>query len=146
MKSSIEWPELGNIYVTTPEIAINENKTLINTQPPPQFESSTELESIGLQPSLANRVTVPLTQLQSELLSIVNSYKDLYYPYRSSDNAEQIRQVYTIHALNYIFKTRACVMLNTKKIEEEESKNSGIVFDDIHRDQGLALPHITSAA
>lgn len=141
-KTSMEWPELGNLFVTTPELTINDNKSFINKQPPPAFESSSDLESIGLQPSLANRVNLPMTPLQSELLSLINSYKDIYYPYRTFDNAEQIRQVYTIHALNYIFKTRACVMLNTKKIEEEESKNSGLVIDDLYRDQGLARPKV----
>lgn len=141
-KNTLDWPELGHIYVTTPKIEINENKSFIQTQPPPSFESANDLETIGLQPSLAKRVTLPMTQLQSELLSLINTYRNVYYPYRSFDNAEQIRQVYTIHALNYIFKTRACVMLNTKKIEEEESKNSGIVIDDIYRDQGLARPKV----
>ncbi|KAI8117461.1 hypothetical protein FF38_13355 [Lucilia cuprina] len=142
IKSTLNWPELGHLYINTPDIAINDNKSFINKQPPPAFEQPSDLESIGLQPSLAARITLPLTQLQSELLSLVNTYKDVYYTYRTFDNAEQIRQVYTIHALNYIFKTRACVMLNTKKIEEEESKNSGIVFDDIYRDQGLARPKV----
>ncbi|XP_037820121.1 digestive organ expansion factor homolog [Lucilia sericata] len=142
LKFTVNWPELGHLYITTPDIAINDNKGFINKQPPPAFEQQSDLESIGVQPSLAARVTLPLTQLQSELLSLVNTYKDVYYPYRTFDNAEQIRQVYTIHALNYIFKTRACVMLNTKKIEEEESKNSGVVFDDIYRDQGLARPKV----
>ncbi|TMW43915.1 hypothetical protein DOY81_011006, partial [Sarcophaga bullata] len=112
------------------------------TKPPTEPLSGKSDWIIGLQPSFADRVNLPMTPLQSELLSLINCYKDLYYPYRTFDNAEQIRQVYTIHALNYIFKTRACVMLNTKKIEEEESKNSGLVIDDMYRDQGLARPKV----
>lgn len=141
-KSTVEWPEMGHGYITTPEIAVNENKSVINEHPPPAIESSSDLESLGLQPFLANRVPLPLTHLQSELLALVSTYKDVYYPYRNFDNAEQIRQVYTIHALNHIFKTRACVMLNSKKIEEEEAKNKGLVIEDIYRDQGLARPKV----
>lgn len=142
LKTTYDWPEVGHLYVTIPDITLNDNKPFINKHPPPAFQSSDELESIGLQPTLAKRVNLPLTHLQSELLALINTYKDLYYPYRNFDNAEQIREVYTLHALNYIFKTRACVMLNTKKIEEEESKNSGLVIDDMYRDQGLARPKV----
>ncbi|XP_013097817.2 U3 small nucleolar RNA-associated protein 25 homolog [Stomoxys calcitrans] len=141
-KSSIEWPEMGQGFITTPEITANTDKSLINEQPPPSFESSSDLESVGLQPFLANRIPLPLNHLQSELLTLISTYKDVYYPYRNFDNAEQIRQVYTIHALNHIFKTRACVMLNSKKIEEEEVKNKGLVIDDMYRDQGLARPKV----
>ncbi|XP_075167174.1 U3 small nucleolar RNA-associated protein 25 homolog [Haematobia irritans] len=141
-KSSIEWPELGHGYSTTPQITANEGKDLVNQQPPPLFEASSQLESIGLQPFLANRVPLPLNHMQSELLSLISTYKDIYYPYRNFDNAEQIRQVYTVHALNHIFKTRASVVLNNKKIEEEEAKNKGLVIDDIYRDQGLARPKV----
>lgn len=142
LKSNIDWPELGCGYISIPEITHNENKNLINSQPPPELETSTDLETLGIQPSLASRVPLPLTGLQSELLALINTYKDVYYPYRNFNNAEQIRQVYTIHALNHIFKTRACVMLNTKKIEEEEAKASGLNMDDIYRDQGLARPKV----
>ncbi|TMW43294.1 hypothetical protein DOY81_011624 [Sarcophaga bullata] len=79
-KTSIEWPELGNLFVTTPELAINNNNSFINKHPPPAFESSSDLESIGLQPSLANRVNLPMTPLQSELLSLINCYKIFIIP------------------------------------------------------------------
>uniref|UniRef100_A0A1A9W105 Digestive organ expansion factor homolog n=1 Tax=Glossina brevipalpis TaxID=37001 RepID=A0A1A9W105_9MUSC len=141
LKKTLEWSQLKYLHVFTPNIKDNSTLTHINEDPPKTLKTASDLESVGVQPSLANKVPTPLNELQSELFSIINVYKDIYYPHRNLVNGEEVRLVYTLHAFNHILKTRACVMLNNKKIEEGNS-NNGLVLTDAYRDQGLVRPKV----
>ncbi|KAI9577797.1 digestive organ expansion factor homolog [Glossina fuscipes] len=142
LKKTIRWSQLECLHVLIPKNKDNDQLIHIDENPPKTLETATDLEAVGVQLSLANKSPIPLSELQSELFSIVNVYKDLYYPHRTLANGEEVRLVYTLHAFNHILKTRACVMLNNKKIEEEENSNKGLALADAYRDQGLARPKV----
>lgn len=77
-----------------------------------------------------------LSQLQLELLSIIHEYRDIYFTERSFSNAEEIRFVYCLHAINHVLKTRLKIMHHNSKI----SSNCNI--PDEYRDQGLVRPKV----
>ncbi|KAI0229305.1 Digestive organ expansion factor-like protein [Lamellibrachia satsuma] len=85
--------------------------------------------------SLSN--TDDLTPLQHSIFTTLNGYQDLYYPERTRHNAEQLRLVYCLHAINHILKTRSRVMAHNAKIKARKDAT----LDD-HRDQGLTRPKV----
>jgi U3 small nucleolar RNA-associated protein 25 len=80
---------------------------------------------------------VSLSQLQSELLSVLSSYRDLYYPERTHENGEQLRLVYVLHALNHVLKTRTKILNNNAKISAAKSGGKDNSDGVEYRDQGL---------
>nr|XP_033792949.1 digestive organ expansion factor homolog isoform X2 [Geotrypetes seraphini] len=79
------------------------------------------------------------TPLQKELFSIMNSYKDLFYPERTAlEQREEVRHAYCLHALNHVLKANAQVLHNNAT---KRDQNHG-VDDDNLRDQGLTRPKI----
>lgn len=85
-----------------------------------------------------------LTNLQCELFSIMNNYQDLFYPHRNHANGEEIRFIYTLHAVNHIMKTRTKVQnhnLKLKMLANADSKSAAIIPDK-YRDQGLFRPKV----
>ncbi|XP_054153501.1 U3 small nucleolar RNA-associated protein 25 homolog [Oppia nitens] len=78
-----------------------------------------------------NQTTNGLNSFQYELFSIVSQYKDLLFTERNGQNAEQIRLIYCIHALNHVLKTRSRILNHNSKIVRHVST------DDEYRDQGL---------
>uniref|UniRef100_X1YWV6 U3 small nucleolar RNA-associated protein 25 homolog n=1 Tax=Capitella teleta TaxID=283909 RepID=X1YWV6_CAPTE len=78
-----------------------------------------------------------MTAFQLQLFTMLNQYNDVYYPERSASNAESIRFVYTLHALNHILKTRDNVINHNNQIK---SKRQDI--PDEFRDQGLTRPKV----
>lgn len=167
-KEILNWPALGRLQVEIPTVnddtdrnqpAKKKKKTLLDddtvyategTIPTIIQSDDVDLEKIGIKVQLrphvvaANKCNVkdsdkPFTDLQCELFSIMNNYQDLFYPQRSHANGEEIRFMYTLHALNHIMKTRTKVLnhnLKLKMIAQADSKAAAIIPDK-YRDQGL---------
>lgn len=77
----------------------------------------------------------PLTDLQTETMSILTTYKDFYYSDQSHSNLEQTRLVYVLHALNHVLKTRSAILKNAKRLSKDSSAANV-------RDQGLCRPKV----
>ena len=84
-----------------------------------------------------SKLVQPLNGLQSELLSLLATYKDVYFGQETLKNLEEVRLVYCAHALNHMLKTRNKILKNNAKL----SKNPGKSAIDV-RDQGLCRPKI----
>ena len=84
-----------------------------------------------------SKLLQPLTGLQSELLSLLTTYKDVYFSEEKLTNLEEIRLVYSVHALNHMLKTRSRILKNNQKL----AKNSDSSQINV-RDQGLCRPKI----
>ncbi|RWS16294.1 Digestive organ expansion factor-like protein [Dinothrombium tinctorium] len=135
INESKHWPNLGNFTITS-------NKT-INSCKLKLIKSFQELnmkniinenltKSIILNSFEKN--TTKLTDFQLELLSILDSYRDLLFTEKNSKNSEQIRFVYTLHALNHVLKTRSRIIHHNAKLNQNESAE--------YRDQGFVRPKI----
>ena len=90
------------------------------------------------QHQLKNQIESNVQQLsafQNEFLTLLNSYKDLYFCEETFENLEEIRQAYTIHVLNHMLKTRSKILKNNEKLSKNPKAPNV-------RDQGLVRPKI----
>lgn len=77
-----------------------------------------------------------LTPLQKEMFAIFNNYQDFYYPQRSFLNGEEIRFLYSLHAINHILKTRTKILHHNARLNKKDQ------VPDEFRDQGLVRPKV----
>lgn len=158
------WSSLGNLIyqIPKPKVDVTSETSLLDGQEfTPSGKVPSKLEKINwnnlyVKPQIQSNITranysnikdqidknpSALTPLQKELFSIVNNYQDLYYPERTFANAEELRFIYCLHAVNHVLKTRTKVLHHNAKINKlRESKASDI--PDTYRDQGLVRPKV----
>lgn len=132
--TSFTWPAMGSFVECKTE---NEKFDLLKLEKPLK-----SIDQLQLKPMLRENMgktmldvsedgTNRLTAFQTELLSLMSNYKDIYFPERSEQNGEQIRVAYTTHALNHILKTRSRILSHNSKINQNQGQKSE------YRDQGL---------
>ena len=92
---------------------------------------------------LKKRLVVPamallpkLTPLQKELAPGILEYKDLIFSGRTSENAEDLRRLACVHALNHLYKTRDRIIKNTSKLARDDTADLEL------RDQGFTRPKV----
>lgn len=156
---SKSWMRLGDLVVHIPKCRLAETvkRTLLDTTVyatpspiPKRLDGSSSPQQLYIKdqiaPNLAqaNKALIGqnslFTPLQQELFSVVNNYQDLYYPERTFDNAEQIRFVYCLHAVNHVLKTRTKVLHHNSKLAKKED------VPEEFRDQGLVRPKVLIVA
>ncbi|KAI5706526.1 hypothetical protein M8J75_009000 [Diaphorina citri] len=157
-KQQAQWPTLGQMVIQIPKVEQAEkesSKTLLSQNEtyacPHGMPTIRELdyEKCFIKSQLHNNVSRALvkhchvetfTPLQTELFSVINSYQDLFYPERTFNNAEEIRFLYCLHAVNHSLKTRLKVIHHNARLTDR--------FDipDEFRDQGLVRPKVLIVA
>lgn len=75
------------------------------------------------------------SELPSEVLQILASYKDLLYARTDFDNHDDIRAMTSLHIMNHIAKTRQRVLKNNEALASNPDNN-----DRETRDQGYTRP------
>ncbi|KAJ3444141.1 orf protein-related [Anaeramoeba flamelloides] len=109
--------------------------------------------------------------MQCEMMNLFLNYGDLLYTEQNEKNTQTLRELYLVHILNHILKTRTKVMHHSKKIkeikmkkknknqnksknknkkkknngeDEDENENENEELDkmDIFRDQGFTRPKV----
>lgn len=144
------WSRLGNLIIQIPKCEAkqhNKKTNLDNTiyaipsPVPKKIDSKSACKDLFIKSQIAPNITLAnkslikqdtlFTPLQQELFSIVNNYQDLYFPERSFDNAEEIRFVYCLHAVNHVLKTRIKVLHHNSKLSKKDD------VPEEFRDQGL---------
>ncbi|RLV91050.1 U3 small nucleolar RNA-associated protein 25 [Spathaspora sp. JA1] len=84
-----------------------------------------------------------LTTLESTLLEPMLNYVDVNYQYKHFKNT-QYRKLYSLHALNHIYKTRDRIIKNTTKLHNyKENKTEDEQEEEPEfRDQGFTRPKV----
>lgn len=149
-----DWPLLGKLFIQIPKSEENvQNKITILEKNiyapagniPKRISKSSKLEELFIKSQIINNVkkinksvteSENLSPLQSEIFSIINNYQDFYYPYRTFNNAEEIRFVYCLHAVNHILKTRLKIIHHNARLSKKDD------VPDEFRDQGLVRPKV----
>ncbi|XP_022224007.2 digestive organ expansion factor homolog [Drosophila obscura] len=137
IKSS--WPAVGNLKFEIPRLDANTHNP--DCSPPSGISDSSDLQKLEVKMSISAKVALPLSSLQSELFHIANNYQDLYYPHRTHSNAEEIRYMYCLHALNHMLKVRSLILRNNEKVaalaKSLKLSPNEISIPETFRDQGL---------
>nr|CAG8492120.1 7513_t:CDS:2 [Entrophospora candida]CAG8499471.1 9913_t:CDS:2 [Entrophospora candida] len=70
----------------------------------------------------------------------MNNYNDILYTNRMVKNSREIKEIYVLHAINHILKTRKHVLKNNSKITKAQASNKFIEKE--LRDQGFTRPKV----
>ncbi|KAG0136602.1 hypothetical protein HOY82DRAFT_576336 [Tuber indicum] len=113
----------GNVYLSTPRA-------------PEQTTGGRRIESIKDLNLKKRLVAEELTPLQKSLGQLVFDYVDVLYGERTLGNAEELRRMYSLHALNHVLKTRDRVLKNNAHLAKATDKEIEL------RDQGFTRPKV----
>uniref|UniRef100_A0A182QNH6 U3 small nucleolar RNA-associated protein 25 homolog n=1 Tax=Anopheles farauti TaxID=69004 RepID=A0A182QNH6_9DIPT len=133
--STIPFGSLGNVYIELPKANAGGTaskraapKGIIDREryakpgtPPTPLSSTVPLEWPALHVKdriVRNMNDGELDALQRDMFAILNGYQDLYYPQRTHENADRLRYVYCLHALNHVMKATSKVQHHTMKLAE----------------------------
>ncbi|KAJ8401245.1 hypothetical protein AAFF_G00388270 [Aldrovandia affinis] len=139
-RTQAKWPRLG---------------TLLSTSSVERFGSLSR-ETSGSLPRLhkaleanwpsVNKTSLPqgaphdVSPLQQELLGLMGSYRDVYFPESSPlTEAPQVRSAYCLHALNHVLKANSRVLGHNAQLRE---RKPGDNHQEEPRDQGLTRPKV----
>ncbi|SCV05389.1 LANO_0H06414g1_1 [Lachancea nothofagi CBS 11611] len=75
-----------------------------------------------------------LTPLQKQILDPVFQYQDLLYEYDNYNKESEYRDLYTLHVLNHIYKTRDRILKNNQRLQDNP--------DQELLDQGFTRPKV----
>ncbi|KAK9325872.1 hypothetical protein V1517DRAFT_312855 [Lipomyces orientalis] len=79
------------------------------------------------------------SNLQKSLIPPIFSNEDLLFAPRSISNAQEIQNIYSLHALNHIFQTRDTVLKNNARLSKLRRSDEN--FLEL-RDQGFTRPKV----
>ncbi|XP_020817996.1 digestive organ expansion factor homolog [Drosophila serrata] len=135
------WTALGNVRFEIPQLSSSDIKDHSGCREPQEIATSEDLQKLEVKLSICGNAKLPLTPLQSELFYIANNYQDLYCPQRSYGNAEEIRYVYCLHAINHMLKVRSLILRNNEKVsalaKSMKLSPNEVSIPESFRDQGL---------
>lgn len=85
-----------------------------------------------------------ISPLQLELLALMGSYKDLYYPEMCPlKQGPQVCSAYCLHVLNHVLKANSRVLAHNALLRERKTQvKPGADPQDEPRDQGLTRPKV----
>ncbi|KAJ4939908.1 hypothetical protein JOQ06_029344 [Pogonophryne albipinna] len=141
-KAQITWPKLGSLLCTNPlekfgPIGPHRDTNL------PVFHRVLESHWRDLNKiSNFKGVSEEISPLQQELLSLMGSYKDFYFPEMCPVNqGPQVCSTYCLHVLNHVLKANSRVLAHNALLREQKTQNrAGAEPKDEPRDQGLTRP------
>lgn len=156
--TNIDWPWLGKLLLFIPRCenspeklntTLGENKKYAaeGTTPTRLIPKHINLNDLHIKSQIHKNIKEAnkcldeddvgiLTEFQCELFSIVNNYQDLYLSDRTFENADEIRFVYCLHAINHVLKTRTKVLHHNARLQKKHD------IPEEFRDQGLVRPKV----
>ncbi|KAB5582183.1 hypothetical protein PHYPO_G00184240 [Pangasianodon hypophthalmus] len=142
IRTQVKWPRLGVLHCARPlerlpAVAQSSSVSL------PLFHKTLEPKwrSLSHSSTPVGGDAAGLTDLQDELLRLMGSYRDVYYPECSAlDGVAEARRAYCLHALNHVLKANSRVLTHNAVLKEEAK--GGDKDEDEFRDQGLTRPKV----
>ncbi|XP_010777167.1 digestive organ expansion factor-like [Notothenia coriiceps] len=141
-KAQITWPKLGSLLCTNPLEKFGPIGPHRDTHLP-VFHRVLESHWRDLNKiSNFKGVSEEISPLQQELLSLMGSYKDFYFPEMCPVNqGPQVCSTYCLHVLNHVLKANSRVLAHNALLREQKTQNrAGAEPKDEPRDQGLTRP------
>ncbi|KAL0969646.1 hypothetical protein UPYG_G00230240 [Umbra pygmaea] len=148
-KNQVKWPRLGTLLCSTPlerfgPIGQERDKRSL------AFHKVLEANWTSLnQNSKSKEATEEVSTLQLELLALMGSYRDVYFPESSPlTEGRQVRSAYCLHALNHVLKSNSRILAHNAQMKENHTKENTkgskarVELQDEPRDQGLTRPKV----
>ncbi|XP_067470543.1 U3 small nucleolar RNA-associated protein 25 homolog isoform X1 [Thunnus thynnus] len=143
-KTQITWPKLGTLLCTNPLEKFGPISSQKDTNPPVFHKLVDACWKDLNQTSNPKGAAEEISPFQLELLALMGSYKDLYYPETCPLNqGPQVRSAYCLHALNHILKANSQVLAHNAQLRERKTQaKPGAELQEEPRDQGLTRPKV----
>lgn len=148
-KAQVKWPKLGTLLCSSP---------LERFGPAGQEKDKRPLalhKVLETNWTSLNHTSNPkgaveeVSPLQLELLSLMGSYRDVYFPESSPlTEGQQVRSAYCLHALNHVLKANSGVLGHNAQTRENQAADKAggnkveVEPQDEPRDQGLTRPKV----
>lgn len=130
------------------KIKISKNEEFIYSRPDLNLESRTPIQvpqgTQSLSPYfIKQRLKIQndlldsknnLTPLQKKIVDPIFQYQDLLYEYENYDQETEYRDLYALHALDHIYKTRDRILKNNQRLQDNP--------DQEVLDQGFTRPKV----
>ncbi|KAJ8290234.1 hypothetical protein GJAV_G00010320 [Gymnothorax javanicus] len=139
-RTQLKWPRLGSLVFTS---TVERFSSISKETGQSQLHLHKALEANW---PWANRSSLPegaaeaVSPLQQELLGLMGSYRDVYFPESLPlVEAAQVRSAYCLHVLNHVLKANSRVLKHNTQLRECKAT------DDQQgelRDQGLTRPKV----
>ncbi|KAM9777992.1 U3 small nucleolar RNA-associated protein 25 homolog [Neosynchiropus ocellatus] len=135
-KSRMTWPTLGHLHCTSPLDRLGPMASLRDTKPLVLHKLlKPSLESLNFAEQQKEA-----TPLQTELLAVMSTYRDLYHPETCPlEQGPQVRRAYCLHVLNHVLKANSWVLAHNARLREHKSEPGAEPLEE-PRDQGLTRP------
>lgn len=104
--------------------------------PKRSIRSLSDLKLKGRLAAPAKDALADFNPLEQEIVPAIFNYQDLLFGAKTLQNAQRLRQITCLHALNHIFKTRDRVIKNNAKLAREPESDLDL------RDQGFTRPKV----
>uniref|UniRef100_A0A182YQW3 U3 small nucleolar RNA-associated protein 25 homolog n=1 Tax=Anopheles stephensi TaxID=30069 RepID=A0A182YQW3_ANOST len=131
--STMSFGSLGNVYVELPKCRnAGSNRSsdvkgifakeryakpgTLPTVPEVSDEDTIDWTELHVKDRIVRNMTEEMDALQRDTFAILNGYQDLHYPQRSFENADRLRYVYCLHALNHVLKAVSKIQHHTIKL------------------------------
>ncbi|XP_049337557.1 U3 small nucleolar RNA-associated protein 25 homolog isoform X2 [Astyanax mexicanus] len=136
IRTQVKWSRLGVLQCSYP-LECFPPISQASSLPLPHFHKALEPNWRSLnQPE--GGAALDLTELQQELLRLMGSYRDVYYPECSPlVEGPEVRRAYCLHALNHVLKANSQVLAHNARLKEAKGGE-----EEDFRDQGLTRPKV----
>lgn len=131
------------------KVPVNEDEFFIYSRPAVEGEDGSSVvapsckkslrsyfikQKLKIQNDLLDDKKEALTPLQKNLVDPMFQYQDLLYEYQSYEQEEEYRDLYALHVLNHVYKTRDRILRNSQKLQDNS--------DQELLDQGFTRPKV----
>lgn len=140
----------GELVTKSTKIAVNENEDMVYYRSLPKSTSAETLNApvskqsihsyflkkrLQIQNDLLDKEKNSLTPLQKQLVDPMFQYKDLLYEFDSyGKDEDEYRDLYVLHVLNHIYKTRDRILKDNQRLQSNP--------DTEYLDQGFTRPKV----
>uniref|UniRef100_A0A182W414 U3 small nucleolar RNA-associated protein 25 homolog n=1 Tax=Anopheles minimus TaxID=112268 RepID=A0A182W414_9DIPT len=114
------------------------------TVPEATDDDSTDWSKLHVKDRIARNITDKMDGLQRDTFAILNGYQDLHYTQRNFENADRLRYVYCLHALNHVLKATSKIQHHTIKLTAgKTSKKKKPAEDEFRRPMKGQKPNVS---
>ncbi|EJS43318.1 YIL091C [Saccharomyces arboricola H-6] len=125
----------GESYIYAKPTVIGEETSIESPYKSSSIYSYFLKQKLKIQNGLLDKKVDPLTALQKKLVDPMFQYKDILCEYDSYETDEdEYRDLYALHALNHIYKTRDRILKNNQRLQDNP--------DTERLDQGFTRPKV----